>query len=122
MVNLKRSRAQGQLKGNLLQFTQCCLKAWPQILHPEGLSQHSENSLSAPESPARFHREEMLGNLLLPISKFIADDFTPANAIIQVFTEENNALHCTQKPTDWKPKQTLCILFCFCPRGKLIFS
>lgn len=32
MVNLKRLRAKGQLKGNLLQFTQHCLKAWPQIL------------------------------------------------------------------------------------------
>ena len=55
---------------------------------------------STPENSARLHREEMLGNLPSAISKFTAYDFTPVNVTTQVFTEENNALYCKQKPTD----------------------
>ena len=55
---------------------------------------------STPENSARLHSEEMLGNLPSAISKFTAYDFTPVNVTTQVFTEENNALYCKQKPTD----------------------
>lgn len=80
-----------------MQFSQHCkwdLRSY--IL--EGLSDYSHGKPpSAPENPARFHREEMLGRLP---SAHLKVYITPVHVTTQVFTEENNALHCTQKPTD----------------------
>ena len=71
---------------------------------------------SAPENSARLHREEMLGNLPSAHLKVYSIGLHSSNHSVttQVFTEENNALYCKQKP-----KQTLCILTDFWPRGKL---
>ena len=57
---------------------------------------------SAPENSARLHREEMLGNLPSAHLKVYSIGLHSSNHSVttQVFTEENNALYCKQKPRD----------------------
>lgn len=121
MVNLKRVRAKGQLKGNLAIYPTLLESMASNLGSSEGPSQPNESYLSAPESPARFNREEMLGNLLLPISKFIADDFTPANDYSSLYRiKQCLTLHAEANRLEVKTDLMYSLLLL--PRGKLIFS
>lgn len=90
---------------------------------PQALSGQSqqEASLSHRETSQISQGENVKGNCFLPLSKLTTSLGLQQIWPIQVFTEENKAIQCTQKPTQ-AGRRIDCSIPTLLPWGKLTFS